>query len=264
MTSKTARVDQLFSQAADQGNVPQDSLQALHDLGAEIEQALGVSADDVSASEVFLLTMEDDDSSSIRFAGNTQHVRDGHNLVLDETARSSSEDDVLVHAAFLNGGTLHGYLPLKQAPRLNTGNYNPSGNTPLYDRTIAVLGAVLAKEQEFANQGVPVRTVTVIVTDGADVGSRYGAADVARLVRSMLARENHIIAFMGIDDGGQTDFRSVAREMGVQDEWILTPGSDGHSIRQCFGLISKASKSAAQGAQSFSKTARQGFDQGIN
>ncbi len=263
MSSKTTRVDQLFSQAAGQGNIPQDSLQALHDLGAEIEQAMGISVDDVNASEVFLLMMEDDDSTSIRMNGNTQHVRDGHNLVLDSTAESASGDDVLVHTAYLNAGTLHGYVPLGQAPRLTAKNYNPSGYTPLYDCTLKVLGAVLAKEQEFANQGVPVRTVTVITTDGADKGSMFTPSDVAKLVRSMLARENHIVAFVGIDDG-ETNFRDIAKQMGVPDEWILTPGSDKHSIRQAFGLVSKASKSAAQGTQSFSSTAKQGFDAGIN
>ena len=262
MSSKTARVDQLFSQAAAQGTVPHDSLQALHDLGAEIEQAMGVSADDVNASEVMLLTQLIDDSGSIRFSGNSDEVREGHNKVLQETGKSSSEDDVLAHTTYLNDGTLFPYVPLKQATSLDQKNYNPTGGTPLYDLVMVTLGAVLAKEQEFANQGVPVRTVTLIVTDGADTCSRHGPEEAARLVRSMLARENHIVAFMGIDDGS-TDFRAVARSMGVRDEWILTPQNDGHSLRQCFGLVSKASRSAAQGMQSFSATARQGFDSGI-
>ena len=263
MSSKTARVDQLFSQAAAQGAVPQESLQALHDLGAEIEEALGVSADDVSASEVMLLTQLIDDSGSIRFGGNSDEVRSGHNKVLNDTAKSTSEDDVLAHTTYLNGGTLFPYVPLKQAGRLDAKNFNPNGGTPLYDRALVTLGAVLAKEQEFANQGVPVRTVTLIMSDGADTGSRHGPEEVAKLVRSMLTRENHIVTFMGIDDGC-TDFRAVARSMGIRDEWILTPKNDGHSMRQCFGLVSKASQSAAQGTQSFSATAKQGFDAGIS
>ena len=261
MSSKT-NVGTLFSQAVDRGTLPQGSIAALKDVGSEIENALGVSAEDVPASEVFLLTIEIDDSGSIRFASNAQFVRDGHNLVLDELARSNKSDDILVHTSYLNGGTLFPYRLLSGAIRLDNTNYNPMGGTPLYDQTLAVLGTVLAKEQEFANQGVPVRTVTVIVTDGRDEGSRRSASDVKKLVDALLRSENHIIAFMGIDDG-VTDFRAVAREMGIRDEWILTPKNDGHSIRQAFGVVSRISKSASQGAQAFSAAAQGGFGSGI-
>lgn len=262
MSSQSVKVSDLFSQAAERGAIPADSLDALTDLGAEIENALGVSADDVPASEVFLLTSLLDDSGSIRFAGNSQHVRDGHNLVLDELGKSNKGDDILAHTTYLNNGVLFPYCALKAALKLDPQNYNPTGNTPLYDQALTVLATVLAKEQEFANQGVPVRTVTVIVTDGADTSSRHTAREVANLVNSMLRAENHIVAFMGIDDG-ETDFRAVAREMGIQDNWILTPKNDGHSIRQAFGVISRASKSASQGVDSFSKTAKGGLAAGI-
>ena len=41
---------------------------------------------------------------------------------------------------------------------------------------------MIAKEREFADEGVPVRTVTVIVSDGADQHSRKRPGDVARPV----------------------------------------------------------------------------------
>ena len=261
--SQDKKVAGLLSQAAGRGTVPDESLVGLRDLGAEIANALGISVDDVSASEVFLLTMVIDDSGSIRFAGNSDFVRDGHNFVLDELKKSNKGDDILVHTSYLNDGTLFPYCLLGTAKKLDQGNYNPGGSTPLYDQSLAVLGTVLAKEQEFANQGVPVRAVTVIITDGADTSSRRRAAEVATLVRKMISAENHIVAFMGIDDGS-TDFREVAREMGISDEWILTPKNDGHSIRQAFGVVSRISKSASQGAASFSAVAQTGFGAGIN
>src|SRR5437899_209834 len=82
--------------------------------------------------------------------------------------------------------------------------------TPLYQQSVALLGTVLAKSQEFADAGVPVRTVTLIITDGADECSGgVGAGDVAALVRDLQRAESHIVAAMGIDDGGHTDFRRV-------------------------------------------------------
>jgi Ca2+-binding EF-hand superfamily protein len=75
----------------------------------------------------------------------------------------------------------------------------------------------------------------------------------------MLRTEQHIIAAMGIDDGGKTDFHQVFRSMGIRDEWILTPGSTPSEIRKAFGTFSKSAVRASQTATSFSQTAAGGF-----
>jgi activator of 2-hydroxyglutaryl-CoA dehydratase len=141
-------------------------------------------------------------------------------------------------------------------------NYNPMGGTPLFDQIAVTLGTVLAKSQEFSDAGVPCRTVTVIVTDGADEHSRTHrkAAALAPLVRDLLKTEMHIIAFMGIDDGS-TDFRAIARELGIPDEWILTPKNTPSEIRKAFALVSQSAvrASLAAGAAGFSKVAGGGF-----
>ena len=74
----------------------------------------------------------------------------------------------------------------------------------------------------------------------------------------MLMQETHIVAAMGIDDGGLTDFRSVFREMGFHDEWILTPANNPSDIRRAFQVFSQSAVRASQGAASFSQTAQGG------
>ena len=263
MSTSNRNLQGLFQQGVDAGTVTADSLAKLNDLGAEIEQALGIDAQDIPASEVMLLTMEIDDTGSIQGAGNEADVRKGCNTVLDEVGKSTMGDDILVSLQFLIDGLLFPYTQLKSATHLDARNYRADGShTPLFDRSMVVLGAVLAKEQEFANQGVPVRTVTVIVTDGADNSSKARASDVAKLVKGMLQAENHIIAFIGVSDGS-VDFRQVARDMGIQDQWVLTPNSDGHSIRDAFGLVSRASQAASQASANLSQIQQSGFGQGI-
>ena len=80
-----SNVNDLFEEAHAEGVLSPASLQTLTgvDLGAQIQAGLGITVDDVQASEVVLVTMMPDDSGSIRYAGNEQAVRDGHNLVLD-------------------------------------------------------------------------------------------------------------------------------------------------------------------------------------
>ncbi len=233
---------QLFSSAHGDGLLSQASLQVLNvaDLGAQIQAGLGIGVDDVHESEVVLVALMPDDSGSIRFAGNTEVVRQGHNLVLDSLLGARQSDTILVHTRYLNGEVLNPFCPLKDATRMDRKNYNPSLGTPLYDQAVTLLGTMIAKAQAFMDQGVMVRTVTLLITDGADQhSSRHRARDVCKLVRDMEATECHTVAAMGIADGS-TDFRQVFAEMGIRDEWMLTPGKQAAEIRRAFQVFSQS------------------------
>jgi hypothetical protein len=173
-------VNDLFQSAHDEGTLSNQAMQALtvFDIGAQIQAGLGIHVDDVMASEVVLVTIMPDDSGSIQYSGNIQAVRGGHNSVLDALLASQQQDNILAHNRYLNGDILYPYCPLSQAIRMDTQNYNPSLGTPLYDQTVILLGTVLAKSQEFADNGVPVRTVTLLITDGADCHSTRASANV--------------------------------------------------------------------------------------
>jgi hypothetical protein len=230
------------------------------DIGEQIQAGLGVDVNDVTASEVCLVSMMPDDSGSIRFvAGNTEAVRAGHNLVLEALGKSKQKDGILAHCRYLNGDVLYPFGSLDKAIKMDTSNYDPNLGTPLYDQTVVLLTTVLAKALSFEENGVPCRTVTLIITDGHDQGSRHqSAASVRALVRDMLRAENHIIAGMGIDDGS-TDFRKVFKDMGLEDQWILTPGNSPSELRKAFNMFSQSAVRASQGGASFSQAAAGGF-----
>lgn len=264
MTSKSGAPDvgALFKAAEEAGDLSTQAMQALSvvDLGAQIQDALGTPAMDVQASEVFLVAMVIDDSGSIRFvSGNTEAVRAGHNGVLEALGASKQKESILVHTRYLNGTILYPFCPLGQVVKMDSRNYDPNGGTPLYDETVALLGTVLAKAQEFADNGVPVRTATLIVTDGNDQHStRATVHKVAAVVRDMLKLETHIVAAMGVDDGS-TDFRLVFKGMGIPDNWVLTPKNSPSEIRNAFQVFSQSAVRASQSAQSFSQAALGGF-----
>lgn len=245
------KVKKLLADAHDAGTLSAKSLAALDvvDVGAQIQAGLGITIDDVAASEVVLLTMMPDDSQSIAAAGNTDAVRDGHNFVLDALARSKQSGEVLAHTRYLNGDVLFPYTQLAHAVKMNPANYDPRYGTPLFDQTVVLLGTVVAKAQELAQAGIAVRTVTLVITDGGDYGStRCRPADVAAIVADMLGQENHIVAAMGIHDG-TTDFRKVFRSMGIPDRWILTPGNSASEVRRAFQVFSQSAVRATQGVQ---------------
>jgi hypothetical protein len=255
MSDKDAK-DLIASAHAD-GALSATSMQVLGtvDLGAQIQAGLGIAVDDVDASEVVLLTMMPDDSGSM--ASNEKLVRDGHNLVLDALAGSKSHEAILAHTRYLNGHVLYPYRPLDQAIRMTAQNYTADKGTPLYDQTLVLLGGVVAKTQAFAQSGVAARSVTLIITDGADSGSTRRARDVAAVVADLRRQECHIVAALGIDDG-VTDFKKVFGEMGIDDRWILTTGNSASEIRRAFQVFSQSAVQASQAA-SFAGTALAGF-----
>jgi hypothetical protein len=255
----------LFAGAHDDGDLSSASYDVLSvpDIGTQIQNALsmGVPAEAVTASRVVLYTALIDDSSSIAFKRNESAVREGHNGVIEALRSAKAVDEILAQTRYINGYTLHPYRFLADIPRLDKHNYRANGMTPLYDQTIVTLGSVIAKAREFERSGVPVSTVTLIVTDGDDQGSMATAHQVRPIAEDMLARENHIIAGMGISDG-KTDFRRVFVEMGIQPQWILTPMGDPKAIRNAFQLFSQSASAAVQGGQTLSFTSQTGFSMG--
>jgi len=259
-------INSLFQSAADEGDISQASLHVLTvtvpDSGAQIQAAMGMNVNDVKAGSVVLVNLMPDDSGSIRFAGNAQLMRDGHNLVIDALRGTKQRNNILLLTRYLNGYILNPYTDIDDAKYMDTHNYDPNMGTPLYDQSVVFFGSVLAKAKEFCDNGIPVTTISLIMSDGADQHSVSARAHhVSLIVDDMLKQETHIIAAMGIEDrsGGSVNFREIFKEMGIRDEWILTPGNSQGEIRKAFNLFSQSAVQASQGAQSFSKTAMGGF-----
>jgi hypothetical protein len=262
--SQTVDVGALFQTAADEGLLGQSSLNILSgidDIGARIQAGLGTPAGLVASSEVMLYSCLTDDSGSIPALGNTQAIMDGHNLVIDQLMSTKQRSGILFSSRLLNGALICPYSPIDQAGRLDNGNYHPTGLTPLYDQVLLLLGTVLAKAQEFSDNGVPCRTVTLIATDGEDTSSRHGAKHVQAVVQDMLLAETHIIMAMGIGESPaqQKKFRDVFQEMGIRPNLILTPKATRDEIKAAFQVASQSAVRASQNAVAFSTQAVGGF-----
>lgn len=259
--SQPIDINGLFKNANADGVLGKQALQSLNvvNVGNHIQSSLGVRVDDFQSSEVVLVSMMPDDSGSIRFGGNAEAIRSGHNLVLDALKSSKQKDQILAHTRYLNGHVLFPYSPIDRAVAMNKTNYNPSLGTPLYDQTLILLGTVVAKSQEFIDNGVAVRTVTLLLTDGSDQHSERAVAhDVRALVNDMQSTENHIIAALGVHDRG-TDFRKIFKEMGIADEWILTVKNNASDIRRAFQVFSQSAINVAAGVHKAPNTSMGGF-----
>jgi len=266
--SEAANITSLFQSAKDQGALTPAAAQALAhiDIGADIQNAMGAPAANFdTAASVILVNLRVDDSGSIRFSGNTEVVRSGVNMVKEALIEAKQSDGVLEAITYINGTVICPFSLLKDVPDLDTHNYNPDGGTPLYVSTLASLAQTVAKTQEFQNSGVPVRSITCLVTDGQNEDfSKTTAKDVASVVKAMLNTENHIIACIGIDNGS-CDFKAIFDEMGIPKDWVLIvdasdPAKAKHNIRKAFRTVSQSVVRASQSPGAFSQTAMGGFN----
>lgn len=235
------------------GALSEESLRALKktgqlDLGSSVasyqSESVLLAATLIDDSDSLNVTIQKKDGKSITLytssdcpddpISNTELVRVGYNSIVGALQDSQMSETIWFHSRYLKGYQLTKWGPVTEATLMDQQNYQPSGNTPLYDEAAVMFGSIIAKAQQFRNQWTVVHTATLIVSDGADWGSTKQTADsIKSIVTDMYRTGIHIVAAMGIDDG-ETDFRKVFAGMGIRDNLILTPGSTPDEIREAF------------------------------
>ena len=245
-----SNLDNLFQQAQDEGALTTagSNVIKLVDFGQQISAGMGVNVDTVKPSSVTLVAILLDDSSSIRsVTGNTEAIRTSVSTITDALAATKQKEGIFVLLSRMNAGLLYPFKPITEVPIIDTSNFNPNGGTPLYDTFAALLATVVAKVQEFAAAGVPARAITLVLTDGADMGSQKirTPEGIAPLVQDLLRSEVHTLFAMGIDDGA-TDFKSVFARMGIPSACCLVAGCSPSAIRAAMGMLSQSMVQASQ------------------
>lgn len=240
----------LFSSAAKEGVLSSASQQLLSgQLGPiVVAGAAGMAAENITVTDVTLVTVLIDASSSIAGSGLEDAVRDGENALVDAFAGSREKDSILLALWTFNEKpkVVHSYVPVTDAVRLDAKNYRATGSTALYDTWCDALGANVAYAQKLRDSGAPVRSVVVVITDGADVSSKRKVQDCARLSRDLLASEQFVLAFVGV--GAEVNFKSVAQSMGVPDGCIeVQTNATASGLRAVFQMVSRSAIRASQG-----------------
>jgi hypothetical protein len=240
----------LFAGAAGDGILGADSQSLLtgHIGAVVVAGAAGMDVEDIQASDVTLITVLVDQSSSIGFSSLEATVREGYNALLEAFAGSRQKDSILVALwLFDDQATLsHSYVPVGDATRLDSWNYRSSGGTALHDTWLDALAANVAYAQRLRDGGIPCRSIAVVITDGEDTTSTRRDTDCAQLGKDLLASEQFILAFVGV--GKESDFKQVARRMGIPSRCVLVEKSaTPQGLRQAFHLVSQSVIRASQG-----------------
>jgi uncharacterized protein YegL len=243
-------LSQLFAGAVADGVISSASSSVLtgHMGKVVIAGAAGRALEDITASDVTLVTVLIDASSSIADRGVEQVVRDGQNHIIDAFAKSKQKDALLLALWTFSTDmdVLHSYVPVDDAVRLTAKNYRGHGGTALYDTYCDALAANVAYAQRLRDGGTPCRSVVVVITDGEDTGSRRKAGDCARLSKELLASEMFILAFVGV--GHDANFIQVATAMGIPPGCVLVQkDATPSALRKVFQRVSQSAIRASQG-----------------
>lgn len=240
----------LFQTAVTQGTItPQTSSLLTGHLGSVvIAGAAGAAMENITATDVTLITVLIDASSSIGTSNLEQAVRDGQNMLLDAFAGSKERDSVMMALWSFNQtqNVYHSYVPIPDAVRLTAQNYQSGGSTALYDTWCDALAANVAYATQLRATGTPCRSIVVVITDGADYGSQRRASHCAQISKDLLASEQFVLAFVGV--GSDTDFRGVAKKMGIPDGCVLVASAATPTeLRRAFQMVSQSAIRASQG-----------------
>jgi hypothetical protein len=248
--SNSTDLNNLFNGAVNAGVIsPQTNSLLTGHLGTVVVAgAAGTSLDNIVASDVTLVTVMIDASSSISSSGLEQAVRDGHGLLVDAFAGSKEKDAILLALWVFNHDqqVVHSYVPVTDATKLTKFNYKAQGTTRLYDTWCDSLAANVAYAQQLRNGGTPCKSVAVVITDGEDYGSKRSARDCDRISKDLLASEQFVLAFVGV--GAGADFRAVAKSMGVPDKCVaVAKDATAANLRKVFQMVSQSAIRASQG-----------------
>ncbi len=248
--TQLVQLNDLFDAAARDGVITDETSSLLtgHLGPIVVAGAAGMAMEDIVATDVTLITVLIDASSSIGYAGLEKSVRAGQNALLDAFAGSREAEEILVALwTFANEHqAVHSYVPVGDATRLNHRNYRSAGMTVLYDAWCDALAANVAYAQQLRDSGTPCRSVIVAITDGEDTGSARQVHECARISRDLLASEQFVLAFVGVGD--DTDFRRVARQMGIPKGCVaVQKDATPTALRQVFQMVSQSALRVSQG-----------------
>lgn len=245
--SHSSDLSKLLSQAAATGTLSQATVAAQASvLGGDLGQiviagAAGVDAEDLVASDVTLVTVLVDASTSIHTRGLEDAVIRGYGELVDAFDDARERDSVLLALWTFNdeARVVHAYVPVGDATRLDPSNYRGLGGTKLYDTFCDGVLANVAYAERLRAAGTPTRSIVVVLTDGEDCGSRRRASHCQALARDVLASETFQLAFVGV--GTDVDFHDVAKKMGFpRGSVAVSAQATASSIRALFRMVSQS------------------------
>ncbi len=240
-------VKEFIDGAEKDGNISPDSRDLIMDNLNDniIEAASGLACDDIVSSEVTLVTVAIDCSGSIAGRDLVDTIIMGQNEMLDALTGSKKKDSILMSQWLFSNQSdvLNSYIPLEKCEKLDKSNYMSDGMTDLYGVTFDAISANIAYAQQLMDEGTPVQSIVVIITDGEDTVERLKTDKIRTLAQDVLKSERFVLAYIGAGD--DLDHEVISKEIGFPA--FLKVGSTQSEIRRLFKTVSQSVIKQSQG-----------------
>ena len=254
------------------GNVGASAAAQVSKAVSMAERDTGIQISELRGDRVFLVNILIDNSGSMR--GLERVVREAIAKLtreLTEAAKEAVGCEILIAIHLLHGGMIQPYTRVEDCVELNDDNHVCNGGTPFYTRSSVLLGTLLTKISELAQAGRNAQTFTVFLTDGEatdgperlDSSSgdddRLDPNELERLILEMTGTKQNIICGVAVhEDPEDLRAHNTFLAIGIHPNWILDPKKDRFAIDDAIAKVSRASKSASQGAGAFQAMAEGG------
>jgi hypothetical protein len=197
-------------------------------LGMEEIEMENTSIDDIDNESINLIFVAIDGSGSMGYY--TDDMKNCLNDFKDAINNSKEVDEILVARADFDGSiNVGGY---KKIDEFDTG-YRASGMTSLYDVIYQGSEKLLNYMDYLKQQGMRVKAVFSVFSDGEDTSSRRQLSDAKDKIRELNSKEI-TTAFISFGN----DALSEAKRLEFKN--ILTVGNSASELRKAFNCLSKS------------------------
>ena len=218
-------------------------------------QFSAISADDMGASEYTLVAIAADKSSSV--SGFADEIEGCLVTSLQGCMNSPRVDNLLVRLLTFNSNLdeIHGYKHLADCPISNyKGIIKPNGCTSLFDACISSIDSLATLGKQMIQDKYTANGLSVIITDGMDVGSTQTLNAVAEAIDRSRRTEClesilNILIGINVQDREVSDALNSLKNVGKFDQYIEAKDATPKTFARIAGFISKSISSQSQAIQ---------------
>lgn len=128
--------------------------------------------------------------------------------------------------------------------------YSADGMTSLYDTIIVMKNQLISYSEQLKNNGIRVKSVCVLFSDGEDTSSVSKIRDANDAVAEMLKQEI-VVAFVAFGSGA----KGIAQQLGISESNTLEVNSTVSELRRAFDVLSKSAISVSKNIGTTASTA---------
>jgi hypothetical protein len=218
-------------------------------------QFSAISADDMGASEYTLVAIAADKSSSV--SGFADEIEGCLVTSLQGCMNSPRVDNLLVRLLTFNSNLdeIHGYKHLADCPISDyKGIIKPNGCTSLFDACISSIDSLATLGKQMIQDKYTANGLSVIITDGMDVGSTQTLNAVAEAIDRSRRTEClesilNILIGINVQDREVSDALNSLKNVGKFDQYIEAKDATPKTFARIAGFISKSISSQSQAIQ---------------